>query len=203
MRGTRGSWPPSHRHGARGAAPIMARTPELKTLGKVVRRLHKAGYEPVLVGGMALIVYGSSRVTFDTDLLTARPRDIEDAKRLMAAVFGAGFVYITKFDDNRAPVSWIDVPNVAAARLMVDNPGTCFLLNRSVQMRVDILLDFPVPASDVLKDATSVAIGKNTRLPVASLTSLSVLKEIALRDRSRPEDAQDLAFIRSRMSSAG
>ena len=179
----------------------MKRTPELKTLGKLVRRLHKAGYEPVLIGAMALIVYGSPRVTFDTDLLTARPREINQAKRLMAAVFGAGFVYVTKFDEHSHPVSWIEIPNVAAARLMMDHPDTCFLWNRGTQMRVDILLDFPIPASEVLKDANRVAVGR-VLLPVASLTALSVLKEIALRDRSRPEDAQDLAFIKARLSSS-
>jgi hypothetical protein len=180
----------------------MARTPEFKALAKMVRRLRNAGCEPVLIGGMALIVYGSSRVTFDTDLLTTRPRDLDQAKRLMAAVFGVDFVYVTRFDANGLPVSWIDVPNVAAARLMMDGPGTCFLWNRRTQMRVDLLLDFPIPASEVLEDAKSVKIGERVLLPVASLAKLSVLKEIALRDRSRPEDAQDLAFIRSRISSA-
>lgn len=177
----------------------MARTPEFRTLGKLVRRLQKAGYEPVLVGGMALIAYGSSRATFDTDLLTARPRDLAAAKRLMAAVFDAGFVYITKFDEDAHPISWIDVSNVAAARLMMDDSGTCFFWNRNTQMRVDLLLDFPLEAFGVLQDANSVALGANLRLAVASLTHLAALKEIALRDRNRPEDAHDLAFIRSKL----
>jgi hypothetical protein len=181
----------------------MARTPELKTLGTTVRRLRNAGYEPVLIGAMALIAYGSSRVTFDTDLLTTRPRDLGEAKRLMAAVFGAGFVYVTKFDENGNPVSWIDVLAVAAARMRLDDPDTCFLWHRKTQMRVDILLDFPIPASEVLRDASRVTIGRNVRLPVASLSRLAILKELALRDRNRPEDAQDLAFIRSKLRSAG
>jgi len=178
----------------------MARTPEFKTLGKLVRRLHKAGFEPVLVGAMALVVYGSSRVTFDTDLLAARPRDLDQAKRLMTAVAGAGFVYVTKFDQDRNPVSWIDVPSVAAARLTLDAPDTCFLWNARTEMRVDILLDFPIPASEVLEDTKTVTIGSAVMLPVASLPKLALLKELAVRDRNRPEDAQDLAFIRAKLS---
>ncbi len=177
----------------------MARTPEFKTLGKLVRRLRKAGHEPVLVGAMALVVYGSSRVTFDTDLLIARPRDLDEAKRLMVAVAGAGFVYVTKFDQDGNPVSWIDVANVAAARLTIDAPDTCFLWNKQTHMRVDILLDFPIAAREVLEDAKNVTVG-STVLPVASLAKLALLKEIAVRDRNRAEDAQDLAFIRAKLS---
>lgn len=147
---------------------------------------------------MALIVYGSSRVTFDTDLLTARPRDLGAAKRLMVAVFAAGFVYVTRFAD-AVPVSWVDVANVAAARVMSDDPDTCFLWNRDAEMRVDLLLDFPLEASGLLGESNSVALGANLRLHVASLRHLAALKEIAVRDRNRPEDALDLAFIRSKL----
>lgn len=180
----------------------MARTPEFKALGRIVRRLQKAGYQPVLVGGMALIVYGSSRVTFDTDLLTARPRDLDAAKRLMAAVFAAGFVFITRLDEAGTPAAWIETANVAAARVMMDSTATCFLWNRRAAMRVDLLLDFPIEASEVLTDANNLTIAADVVLAVASLANLSRLKEIAVRDRSRPEDAQDLAFIRSKLASA-
>jgi hypothetical protein len=177
----------------------MARTPELKILGKLVRHLRAAGYEPVLVGGMALIVYGSSRATFDTDLLTARPGDLAAAKRLMAAVFAAGFVYVTRIDADAVPIAWIDVPNVAAARMMTDRPDTCFFWNRDAEMRVDLLLDFPLEASGVLHDSNSIELGTDLRLAVASLVHMAALKEIAVRDGSRPEDALDLTFIRSKL----
>ena len=177
----------------------MARTSEFRTLAKLVRRLGLAGFEPVLVGGMALIVYGSSRATFDTDLLTARPRDLAAAKRLMTAVFGAGFVYISKYDADGLPISWIDVPNVAAARVMTDGPDTCFFWNRDAEMRIDLLLDFPLQASGVIQESNSIELAANLRLAVASLEHLAALKEIAVRDRNRPEDALDLAFIRSKL----
>jgi hypothetical protein len=35
---------------------------------------------------------------------------------------------------------------------------------------------------------------------VASLPKLALLKELAVRDRKRSEDAQDLAFIRAKLS---
>ena len=119
----------------------------------------------------------------------------------MTAAFGAGLVHITKFDENGDPVSWIDVPNVAAARVMMDSPDTCFLWNRKTGMRVDVLLDFPIPASEVLEDAGRVMLGADIVLPVASLTTLARLKEIALGSRNRQEDVLDLEFIRSKLSS--
>jgi hypothetical protein len=177
----------------------MGRTPEFKILGELVRHLRSAGFEPVLVGGMALIVYGSSRATFDTDLLTSRPGDLAAAKRLMTAVFAAGFVSVTEFTTDAVPIAWIDVPNVAAARMMTDRPDTCFFWNRDAEMRVDLLLDFPLDASGVLQGSNSIELGTDLRLAVASLTHLATLKEIAVRDRNRAEDALDLTFIRSKL----
>jgi hypothetical protein len=44
----------------------------LQAVGKIVRAL---GLEPVLVGGMALVVLGSRRVTRDFDFVIAHPGD--------------------------------------------------------------------------------------------------------------------------------
>ena len=45
----------------------------LDAVGSVVEALAGLGLEPVLVGGMALVVMGSRRVTRDFDFLVARP----------------------------------------------------------------------------------------------------------------------------------
>ena len=54
--------------------------------------------------------------------------------------------------------------------------------------------------AEVLVDAKEVPLGGSVVLPVASRSKLALLKEIAVRARSRPEDAQDLAFIRTKLS---
>ncbi len=47
----------------------------LDVVGELFEALARLGLEPVLVGGMALVVLGSRRVTRDFDLLVARPGD--------------------------------------------------------------------------------------------------------------------------------
>jgi hypothetical protein len=48
--------------------------------------LHRAGVEFILVGGMAAIVHGAARVTFDLDIVYKRTR--ENYERLVAALTG-------------------------------------------------------------------------------------------------------------------
>jgi hypothetical protein len=47
----------------------------LDIVGEVVEKLRGLGLEPVLVGGMALVVLGSRRVTRDFDFVIAHPGD--------------------------------------------------------------------------------------------------------------------------------
>jgi hypothetical protein len=47
----------------------------LDVTGAVVDQLGALGLEPVLVGGMALVVLGSRRVTRDFDFVIPRPED--------------------------------------------------------------------------------------------------------------------------------
>lgn len=46
----------------------------LEIVGRVVKSLTDAGFEPILVGGMALVILGSQRVTRDFDFVIALPR---------------------------------------------------------------------------------------------------------------------------------
>jgi hypothetical protein len=47
----------------------------LRTVGRIVRGLRALASEPVLVGGMALVVLGSRRVTRDFDFVVGHPGD--------------------------------------------------------------------------------------------------------------------------------
>lgn len=53
----------------------------LDDVGTIVKELSDLGLEPVLVGGMALVILGSRRVTRDFDFIVAEPAD-----RLRAAL---------------------------------------------------------------------------------------------------------------------
>ena len=58
----------------------MAEPPDhLRIVAKITKGLRSLGFEPVLVGGMALVVLGSRRVTRDFDFVVARPADRLDS----------------------------------------------------------------------------------------------------------------------------
>lgn len=51
---------------------------------RILRALHKSGVEYVLIGGVACLVHGASRVTVDADVVPAR--DLENLARLLDAL---------------------------------------------------------------------------------------------------------------------
>ena len=87
----------------------------LDTVGKLVAALDDLGLEPVLVGGMALVVLGSRRVTRDFDFVVARP----DASvgPLLDVLYDRGFELACRVDAAGDVRATIDNRRVAAARL--------------------------------------------------------------------------------------
>ncbi len=167
-------------------------------LSAVIRNLHSIDIEPVLVGGVALVLLGSRRVTQDTDLVISAPETLDDAKKLTGAMHQAGFMYVTRIKKGENPASWIDNPNIAAARQQIDRPDTIFFWHPELKMKVDLMMDFPLKAADVLAAAETVRLaGKPVKR--ASLEVLKKMKEIAVRERGDPRDIQDLAFINKKI----
>ena len=59
------------------------------------------------------------------------------------------------------------------------------------------LFDFPIPAAELVKTATTMKI-RSQVLRVASEENLLRLKQIARADRSVAADAQDIEFLEAR-----
>ncbi|MBV8880143.1 MAG: hypothetical protein JO332_09285 [Planctomycetaceae bacterium] len=164
----------------------------LQDLFPLLNVLEEKGLQPVLVGGMALVVLGSQRVTRDFDLLVSSS---ELTAELVDLVYGQGFELVTKLNDAGEVVRTLDNPRVAAARLKLDKPRSIFFYDRKTRLRVDLLLDFPLPTREIAERAAKV--GKKRRLlRVAAPADLLRLKEIAYADRKSAADAQDLEFLR-------
>lgn len=167
----------------------------LRTVGEIVDGLRSLGLEPVLVGGMALVVLGSRRVTRDFDFVVARPGD-----RLAGAVgllYDRGLELVSGFDEAGEVTSTISNRRVAVARLRLDEPASAYFFDPKSGLRVDLLFDFPIPASELAERATRTRIRAH-RFDVASADDLLRLKRIALAERSAPGDVVDLAFLESR-----
>jgi hypothetical protein len=167
----------------------------LRAVGDLVRGLRALGLQPVLVGGMALVVLGSRRVTRDFDFVIPRPGD-----RLAAALdllYDRGLELASRLDDVGDVVATIADRKVAAIRLRLDVPASAYFYNATTGLRVDLLFDFPLPAAELSRRATRLRI-RGQLFHVASSEDLLRLKRIARASRSAPGDADDIAFLETR-----
>ena len=170
-------------------------TDPLGTVGEIVDALRALRLDPVLVGGMALVVLGSRRVTRDFDFLIARP-----AERLASAIallYDRGLELVSRLDEAGDVASTISNRRVAIARLKLDAPASASFFAPKSGLRIDLLFDFPLPAEELARRATRTRI-RTHLFHVASEPDLLRLKRIAFAERSAPGDSVDIAFLESR-----
>jgi len=166
----------------------------LDVVGDIEGRLRALRLEPVLVGGMALVILGSRRVTSDFDFVITRPADSLTA--LVDILYDRGLELVSRVDAGGEVVATIDNRKVAVTRLRIDVPDTAYFFNPATELRIDLLFDFPISASTLAAQATRTRI-RGHSFVVASTRDLLQLKEIAERGRAEASDAQDIAFLRA------
>jgi hypothetical protein len=166
----------------------------LGAVGKLLDDLTRLAYEPTLVGGMALVVLGSPRVTKDFDFLVIEQAREQEA--LIQTFYRHGFELASRTDDHGNIVRTIDSEEVASARLRIDRPKSAYFYRRDLSLRVDLLFDFPIPAHEVRGRSTRKKIRSHV-FHIASREDLIRMKEIAAGERRVASDAQDLEFLRT------
>ena len=172
----------------------------LDVVGSVVEALSELGLQPVLVGGMALVVIGSRRVTRDFDFVVTQPG--ERLPELVGVFYDRGLELVSRLNAAGDVTPTIDNPRVAATRLRLDAPCSAYFFEAATGLRIDLLFDFPVPAATLARGATRVTV-RSRVLSVASEADLLHLKKVARADRSAPGDAEDIAFLEARLASKG
>jgi hypothetical protein len=168
----------------------------LESAAAVAADLRTLGLDPVLVGGMALVVLGSRRVTRDFDFVIRTPA--ERLPDVVDALYQRGFELASRLDDAGEVVATIRNRTVAMARLRIDKPASAYFFNPVTLLRIDLLFDFPVPAATLAARASRMKIAGHV-FEIASEPDLLQLKRIAKAARSFPGDAQDIAFLESRL----
>lgn len=167
----------------------------LDEVGEVASALADLGLEPVLVGGMALVIIGSRRVTRDFDFVIAEP-----GSRLESVVdvfYDRGLELASRLSAEGDVTATIDNRRVAVSRLRIDAPSSAYFYNSSTGLRIDLLFDFPLPAVVLARRAVRTKVRGHV-LRVASEADLLRLKRIAKQQRSSPGDTEDIAFLESR-----
>jgi hypothetical protein len=166
----------------------------LAVVGDIEGRLRALGLEPVLVGGMALVILGSRRVTRDFDFVITQPAD--SLAELVDLLYDRGLELVSRVDAGGEVIATISNRRVAVARLRVDAPDSAYFFNPATELRIDLLFDFPIAASKLAAQATRTKI-RGQSLAVASVQDLLRLKQIARAARRQPGDAEDIAFLRA------
>jgi hypothetical protein len=166
----------------------------LAVVGEIAGRLRDLGLEPVLVGGMALVILGSRRVTRDFDFVVAHPAT--NLAALIDVFYDRGLELGSRVNADGEVVATIGSRKVAAARLRIDAPDSAYFLNWTTELRIDLLFDFPIPAATLAAEATQRKL-RGQSLAIASTADLLKLKEIAQASRSVAGDGEDIAFLRA------
>lgn len=165
----------------------------IQSVGRLLKDIMELGYAPTMVGGMALVTLGSTRVTKDFDFLIEE--EARKKKELMEVFYKHGLELVSKVDEHGNVVRTVDNQNVAFAKLSMDPPKSAYFFNHDLGLRVDLLFDFPIPAKDAHMRSTRKKI-RSYSFHIASKQDLTRMKEIAANDRGLSSDLQDLEFLK-------
>ena len=168
----------------------------LERVGKLSTALSRLQLQPVLVGGMALVVLGSRRVTRAVDFVVADPGEHLD--EVVSVLYQGGLELVSRVNADGEAAATITNPRVASSRIRIDRPETASFYNSETGLRVDLLFDFPLAAATLARRAVRVRIGAHV-LHVADERDLLELKKIAAANRQAPGDAEDIAFLVRRL----
>ena len=167
---------------------------QLELVGGVIKKLNALGIEPVLIGGMALVILGSRRVTQDFDFVVSSFGD--KIVEVLKIFYDAGLELVTKFNDKGDVVATLNNQVIAKVRLQVDQPVSCYFYNFKNDLKIDLLFDFPIPVTELLKEAHKKKINKQSFV-IASENHLLQLKQIAKSSRQKSGDGDDIEFLQN------
>ena len=118
---------------------------------------------------------------------------------MVDSFYRRGFELVSRVDAEGDVTATIDNRAVAKARLKIDEPASAYLYNPDTLLRIDLLFDFPLRAAAPAARATRLKIAGHV-FAIASEQDLLALKQIAASARSVAGDAQDIAFLTSRLT---
>jgi len=151
---------------------------------KVFRLLNEHEIRYVIVGGIAVILHGSPRLTADLDIII----DLEPVRagQAIEVLQRAGFmaeipVDIREFANEKVRRRWMAEKHMKALSLHDrEMPPTV----------IDILAESPIEFEDLYQRAKLISLDEMT-LRIASIPDLIVLKRLS----GRPEDLSDIAEL--------
>jgi len=152
----------------------------------VFRAFNRARVRYLVVGGVAVVLRGSDRLTADLDIML----DLEEGnlKRAIRVLSAMGF-------RPRAPVALKDFANAETRERWRREMGMLVMglaNDKDPLLSVDIMTESPIEFGPAYLRRETVRMSK-LRVPVASVSDLIRMK----RKSGRPHDLDDMAFLKA------
>lgn len=151
----------------------------------IFKRFNDAGISYLVVGGLAVNMYGIPRMTYDVDVLL----DLEDenVKRFVGLMQEWGFkpkvpVAIMEFAEKEKREDWIKNKHMKAFNLV--NPEWAI-------KEIDVIIDSPVDYTLGVRHARTLVL-QGVPIPIVSIDDLIKMKEIT----DRQQDAADIRYLK-------
>lgn len=151
----------------------------------ILKKLNEKGIRYIVVGGIAVNLYGIPRMTYDIDLII----DLEDKNlgKFLKLLKGWGFrpkvpVDIMDFAKKENRDEWIKNKNMKAFNLV--NPEWAI-------SEIDIVIDSPVDYDKAHKKINKVKLHSVT-IPVVSIDDLIKMKQVT----DRQQDRADIRYLK-------
>lgn len=155
----------------------------------VIRDLLNYKVEFVLCGGLACVLHGSDRTTFDIDILVRMER--RNLERLIQFAKDRGL-------NPRVPepIEHLMLPEKRREWIRGKGALVYTLTSQDGLVQLDIFLDYPIPFEDLVRRADLFE-AEGYMIPVASVEDMLEAKQ-QIREK-RPQDLQDIAFLKGRL----
>lgn len=143
---------------------------------KIFSAFQKAGVEYLVVGGVAVNLYGYSRFTGDIDILLTL--DISNLSKMQKVMEKLGYVErlpvrLHELNDKKKVKKWLKEKGMTAYT---------FISDRKPQLDIDILAGYSLDFKKFYKKRTTIE-AWGIHLPVISFNDLIMMKKQAGRDK--------------------
>lgn len=161
----------------------------------VIRSLRSRRIPTVLIGGAAMVLHGSDRLTKDVDIVT------RDLKTSIDILYECGFQVVAgikKLEDGMIAYETYDSPKAALYAIGLRRRSACTSIHTGTNAKLDVWVDPSVPMDRLEKNATPMKIG-NEEILVASPEDIIQLKKDAIKDNPKRagKDLSDIEYLKS------
>ncbi|MGZ0164463.1 MAG: nucleotidyl transferase AbiEii/AbiGii toxin family protein [Planctomycetales bacterium] len=155
-------------------------------LDRMIQCLSDCEVRFALIGGLAVSARSEPRFTRDVDLIVDTPTDA-DAEQLIRALLGKGYGLHAQLEQKS-----------------VNRLATCRLLQRdqSDGVIVDLFFANFGIEQEVLETASEEQLTDEISLPIVQAEDLIALKLLAVSNRNRPRDSEDILNLLEHVSAA-